>query len=249
MKIKALFSDYDGTLASGSMRRDISRIPESIERELRKIGTRVPFAIITSKDFDFIFPRTSFAKAWACVCGLEIRLANGKTISSGSLVNAESVLPRINRMEGRRVLAENKRDHRGKLLGLSIDWREGEKPPDEIMAEIKELSAKGLYVNHNAFYPFIDIFAGPPDKGKALRDLKRLLQVKGNVMYTGDSPLDNSAFRKADIAVGISHGQPLEELDCEFVVSYDELGVFLSSLYERELDFTPNLPGVGRMRG
>ncbi len=249
MKISALYCDYDGTLAAGDVRRDVSRIPQSTERELRKIAVLIPFAIITSKDFDFIFPRTTFAKAWACVCGLDIRLADGRTIRKRNQRSIYSIPVQISRLKGKGIFIESKRNSAGSLLGLSVDWREGKRLSDETIAGIRALSRKGLFVSYDRSYPFIDVFAGPPDKGKALRELKRLLGVQGPVMYVGDSPLDNNAFREADISLGVSHGQPLEELDCEFVVNYKELPKFLASLFHRGLDFAPDLPGVRRIEG
>ncbi len=247
LRLAAFFSDYDGTLAPETLPRDESVIPTSVEKVLRKISGRIPVAIVTSKDFDFIYPRTSFAQAWACVCGLEIRLANGRTISSKISPHMETVLRRLDNEECKSLFIETKRDVKGRLLGISIDWTKAKKPAGETLAWIKGLSRGGMHVDYDRFHTFIDVFAGRPDKGRSLKELKRLLEVEGAVMFIGDSPLDNSAFKEADLSVGVSHGQPLDELDCEFLVNHDMLEGFLSSLLKRGLDFTLALPGVRKL--
>ncbi len=247
LKLAAFFSDYDGTLAPDTLPRDESAIPTGVERILRTISRRIPVAIITSKDFDFIYPRTSFAEAWACVCGLEIRLANGRTVSSKISPYLERVLRHLENEECKDLFIETKRDFRGRLLGISIDWTKAKKPTGETIAWIKGLSRERMHVNYDRFDTFIDVFAGRPDKGRSLKELKRLLEVEGAVMFVGDSPLDNSAFKEADLSVGVSHGQPLDELDCEFLVNHDMLEGFLSSLLKRGLDFTLTLRGVRKL--
>jgi trehalose-6-phosphatase len=245
-RINGFFSDYDGTLAPSNVQRNDSAIPSDIERLARQIASQVPFAIITSKDFDFIFPRTRFAIGWACVCGLDIRLADGRTIVAKGLPNMEKILHQINRSLEKGMIIEAKRGASGELLGLSIDWRNSNEPPLKVGRYISELSQKGMHVVQDRNYPFIDIFGSHPDKGRALKELKRLLNIDSGITFLGDSVLDNPAFHEADISVGILHGQPLNELECEFVVNYDELPEFLASLKERGMDFSPELPNVRR---
>jgi hypothetical protein len=65
--VAAILSDFDGTLypTSGIKYNYNSSdfIPSSIEDILWEISLTVPIAIITSKDFDFIYPKTrKFAK-------------------------------------------------------------------------------------------------------------------------------------------------------------------------------------------
>jgi hydroxymethylpyrimidine pyrophosphatase-like HAD family hydrolase len=77
VKIGALFADYDGTIAPSSVTREDSRVPPEVADKLKVLSSLIPIAIITSKDYAFIHPRTEFASAWACCSGLEITLANG----------------------------------------------------------------------------------------------------------------------------------------------------------------------------
>lgn len=54
-------------------------IPRSIEDILCEISLTIPIGIITSKDFDFIYPKTKkFAKILSCILGLETFVLNDK---------------------------------------------------------------------------------------------------------------------------------------------------------------------------
>ena len=73
----AILSDFDGTLCPTSGIKynynSSDFIPRSIEDILCEISLTVPIAIITSKDFDFIYPKTrKFAKILSCILGLEM---------------------------------------------------------------------------------------------------------------------------------------------------------------------------------
>ncbi len=73
----AILSDFDGTLCPTSgieyTYNSSDFIPRSIEDILYMISLTVPIAIITSKDFDFIYPKTrKFAKILSCILGLEM---------------------------------------------------------------------------------------------------------------------------------------------------------------------------------
>jgi len=75
--VAAILSDFDGTLCPTSgieyNYNSSDFIPRSIEDILCKISLTVPIGIITSKDFDFIYPKTrKFAKILSCILGLEM---------------------------------------------------------------------------------------------------------------------------------------------------------------------------------
>ena len=65
MKISAVLSDYDGTLAPEDVSLESSSVPKEIGDSLVRLSASLPIAIVTSKDYDFIRPRTPFARAWA----------------------------------------------------------------------------------------------------------------------------------------------------------------------------------------
>ena len=64
--VAAILSDFDGTLCPTSsikFNSDSDFIPRPIEDILSEISLSIPICIITSKDFDFIYPKTKkFAK-------------------------------------------------------------------------------------------------------------------------------------------------------------------------------------------
>lgn len=73
----AILSDFDGTLCpTSSIKYNYNSsdfIPYSIEDILSEISLTIPIGIITSKDFDFIYPKTKkFARILSCILGLEM---------------------------------------------------------------------------------------------------------------------------------------------------------------------------------
>ena len=244
MKLDAFFSDYDGTIAPLGVPRDDSKIFENVEVQLRKICRQVPLCILTSKDFDFVYPRTSFAAGWACVSGLDIRLADGRRFGEKRLIDLTRPLELARSMEREGTLTELKRGRAGELLGLAIDWTGVPKLGKTIVESLRGMSNEGISVAYDEASTFADIFAAPPDKGSGLKRLKALLGVKGKVMFIGDAPADNSAFQQAEVAVGVSHGQALEGLRCKFMVEQAKVEGFLQSLSDGRMEFTPRLPGV-----
>ncbi len=246
MKIDAFFSDYDGTIAPLGAPRKESKIFQRVEVQLRKICRQVPLCIITSKDFDFVYQRTSFAAGWACVSGLDIRLADGRRSGEKRLTELTKPLELAKSMEKKGALTELKRGPAGELLGLAIDWTEVPELGESIVGSLTRMSGEGFIATYDETSMFADFYAAPPDKGKALNELKSLLALKGNTMFIGDAPSDNGAFQQAEVAVGVSHGQALDELRCGFMVEQPRLEEFLQSLSDRRMEFTPSLPGVSQ---
>ena len=73
--IRAIFSDYDGTLCSVSAAKDTSlgqnRIPLEIKKVLQEIAEQIPMCIISSKDYFFLKETRAFAKVISCLMGIE----------------------------------------------------------------------------------------------------------------------------------------------------------------------------------
>jgi hydroxymethylpyrimidine pyrophosphatase-like HAD family hydrolase len=73
--VKALLSDYDGTLCpTASIRGGSSvggTIPQELEQLLFCISKHIPLCIISSKDFAFLHERSRFASILSCVLGIE----------------------------------------------------------------------------------------------------------------------------------------------------------------------------------
>ena len=242
----AIISDYDGTLAPHDVRREDSAISSEMEVQLQALAKEIPFAIVTSKDFSFIYPRARFASAWACVSGLEIISPDGRSFREEQIQELDGMAQYVREIVHASCTIEPKRSSKGHLLGLSVDWRYGEKPsPQSIKSLSDESSKRGYYFNYEESNPFFDIYGAPPNKGRALLRLKRLLNIRGPVMYIGDSTTDNEAFLVADVPVCVLHGQLVEHLGCKFAVRYDELTQFLHALRDRNLVFTPRgMPGL-----
>jgi len=232
LKISALLSDYDGTLAPEDVSLESSSVPREIGDSLLRLSSSLPIAIVTSKDHDFIRPRTPFALAWACVSGLEIVLSDGRTFATqkkrGRLLEG---LEYARRRGAFGLKFELKRSTTKELLAFSMDWRMTSTPPSAfIKTTIAELRRMGLTVAHDPAQHYLDVFGARPDKGRAVKELKRLLEVSGKLLFLGDSVADNPAFEEADVGVCVAHGQTLENIKSRFVIRQDELAAFLRSL-------------------
>ncbi len=238
--------DYDGTIAPLGVPREESRIFRSVERELRAIAREVPVSIVTAKDFDFIFPRSRFAAGWACVSGLDVRLADGRKAGLPRLRSLGQALGVAEAAERLGTYTELKHGPSGELLAVAVDWSGVPGAGPSVMRRLKLLTEAGLTVSHERGATYADVYAATPDKGRATLLLKRMLQVHSYTMFIGDSTLDNSAFQAAEISVGVIHGQPMEALKCEFIVEQTRLAEFLRSLSGRGMEFAPTLPAVRR---
>lgn len=232
MKISAIFSDYDGTLASEEVTLEASSVPEEIEAPLRRLSSSIAVAIVTSKDYAFVRPRIPFARAWACVSGLEIVLSDGRAFPTSRMPGPlREGLDYVKRHNEFGLKLELKRSATGDLLAFSVDWRGAAPPPAEFVATAAaDLTRRGLTVVRDPAMPFLDVFGGRPDKGRAVRELKTLLGVSGNVLFIGDSAADNPAFEEADVGICVAHGQSLEDVRCGYSLARERLGSFLSSL-------------------
>ncbi|MFL6511704.1 MAG: hypothetical protein ACJ70X_02020 [Nitrososphaera sp.] len=84
--IRAIFSDYDGTLCSANAARDMSlgqnRIPLEVKKALQEISEQIPVCIISSKDYFFLKETRAFAKVLSCMMGIETLTFTGNTSSA-----------------------------------------------------------------------------------------------------------------------------------------------------------------------
>ena len=65
---------------------------------------------------------------------------------------------------------------------------------------------------------------------------------KNKVMYLGDSENDNAAFAKADVSIGVHSDRRLHpRLDCQYIVEFDRLALFLKRLSHENFEFSDNL--------
>lgn len=240
MKISALFLDYDGTVAPAYVKREESSVPPGLYSTLERISSKIPVAMITAKDLEFVMPRTGFAWAWSGALGLETRTREGKVQMAKVEGDLGAVVGDVRKTLPAGIIVEEKRATDGTLLGASIDWsRMEEAPIKEIEGAQRAFSGKGFQTDREDQYRFMDVYAAHADKGVALRGLMQLLKVSPPVMYMGDSPPDNRAFEEADVSICVNHGRRDWNLRCQFAVEYDEVERMLSSLLADGFEFGP----------
>jgi trehalose-6-phosphatase len=95
--IRAIFSDYDGTLCSASAAKDTSlgqnRIPLEIKKVLQEIAEQIPICIISSKDYFFLKETRAFAKVISCLMGIETLIFPSYTIAATTVDQGQQSPP------------------------------------------------------------------------------------------------------------------------------------------------------------
>ena len=150
------------------------------------------------------------------------------------------------------------------LAGITIDYRHLEnwelyknklEPSlNEVIQKYSSLSQarSNLYTQMYRSHPFLDVYSVYSDKGNAF-DLiaNNILNFKNNneeigrqrgILYLGDSENDNPAFRKASISVGIISDKRLNpKLDCQYMIEFNDLFIFLKNLLKAKFVFSEDL--------
>ena len=246
MKVNAIFCDYDGTLAPLGVPRSRSRVPMSLSKILFMIHERIPVAIVTAKDYQFVSSRTPFADAWSCVYGIETIVRGGtKRVvrPRGDLTAALAIVEAIRP----HAFIEYKRTSAGELCGFCAEWKPDARPRnEEIHNATRKIEVLGFKVLHSSFYPMFDVVSSEGDKGMAVTILQKILRTNLGVMFIGDSPDDNPGFAVADVSIGVVGEGSGQGLECNYFVGNSHLAQFLRALLVNDLNFSEQLPWVVR---
>jgi len=242
VRINALFSDFDGTLSPINVSREAARPSQELEEVLIALARLIPFAVVTTKDYNFIADRVRYAHAYACVGGLEIIVGGVRAFAIEVDKGVERTLLEISSMAREQgFLVEEKRLTDGTLVGISIDWRGRPNLGNRVDDIVSKAESYNLVV-YRSTSPYVDVYVAPIDKGVAVRKLKELLGVKSGVMYMGDSPADVAAFREADVSIGVLHEENMGlELGATCVVLFNEVVELLRNLLANNLEFSVDL--------
>ncbi|HEX5187425.1 MAG TPA: hypothetical protein VFV86_11100, partial [Nitrososphaeraceae archaeon] len=145
------------------------------------------------------------------------------------------------------------------LAGITIDWRHLD-DWNSIKKEVETFilhminnennnnSKYSLFIQKYSTHPFIDIYSTICSKEIAYHNSCNSIKLNNNTMenqnfmYLGDSENDNSAFRKADISIGIKSDERLNpKLDCQYLINYNQLPKFLMKLLKNDFMFSEKL--------
>ena len=163
------------------------------------------------------------------------------------------------------IIVERKYTSDNLLAGLTFDYRHREdrkrykKNIEPVLYEIindrikSSTSASATtflpYIQSYSVHPFLDVYSVKCDKGMAVDAITSILlsyhndkDIQNTIIYLGDSENDNPAFRKVSISIGIRSDPRLNpKLNCDYVITLDELGSFLERLLKNGLFFSSDL--------
>ena len=141
-RVKAIISDYDGTLVPTANVKNpkINSVPKELEEILEKVSSEIPVCIISTKDFEFLRKKTAFARVLSCMMGIETLILTKNhglppTIEKRILCAdlqmlqlksqaLEAIAEQVtSHEEFSQLLVERKHITDGILAGLTIDWR------------------------------------------------------------------------------------------------------------------------------
>ncbi len=240
MSIEAVFTDLDGTLIPPNVKREEAKLTPRIEKTLQSLVSKgVKIATITTKDYRFANRILPFADAWATIGGLEIKTADGRRKIHQAVFDKQPILKRILQLAETKasnvdaVVEYKLLSDSETLAGFCFDWRfsnSKETAQETAVKLYEEAKNLGLYPILYSARPYLDVYVAEVDKGYALSTLRQLLNIRGEVIYLGDSEVDNPAFAQADISIGIIHEETPSNLEAKYKIPFHTLENLLETL-------------------
>jgi hydroxymethylpyrimidine pyrophosphatase-like HAD family hydrolase len=197
-RVNAIISDYDGTLVPAANVRNAKAtgIPTELKEILGNISAEIPISIISTKDFEFLAQKVTFARVLSCIMGIEtlvltthassrmiekrILRADLATLEMNSKV-LEAIAEEILSCEDfSDMLVERKYTSDRILAGLTIDWRHHRGENwfhfrrgiahfiSSMVANLRKPPVPiDIYVQKYSEHPFVDIYSIECNKGIA----------------------------------------------------------------------------------
>ncbi len=196
-RVQAIISDYDGTLLPTAHVKNpkTNTIPRELEEILEEVCSEIPICVVSTKDFEFLRNKTTFARMLSCIMGIETLILKNhgpsQTIEK-RLLHTDLQVLELNPgaleviseevsswQELSHLLVEHKYTSDGILAGLTIDWRQlGDDWSyhrsavnhfiSRMVANLKKPPAPAhIYVQKYSMPPFVDIYSTECNKGLA----------------------------------------------------------------------------------
>lgn len=218
MQISAILSDYDGTLSptinlNSSGKTNIltnHRTQTDLDKILWEISSKRIIAVVSTKDFNFLHERTTFANIISCMMSIEtiilehtdIGISYKKKCVQKSILNVgveilrkncqkiESIIDGIS-LKFKDVSIYRKLTYKRNLLGgVTFDWRQlddwnsiRKKVEQHILRTSNVFdnnSEYPLFVQKYSSHPFIDIYSAICSKGIAYDNIKKIIHDSSN---------------------------------------------------------------------
>jgi len=140
-RVKAIISDYDGTLVPIAHVKNTSTnaILTELEEILGNISAEIPVSVISTKDVEFLAKKVTFARVLSCIGGIETLVLTTNVLSriiEKRILNAHLAALQMNSKvleaiakeiflceDFSDMLIERKHTSDGILAGLTVDWR------------------------------------------------------------------------------------------------------------------------------
>ncbi len=140
------------------------------------------------------------------------------------------------------------------IMGITFDYRNNSKwdlYKETIEPKILRIIQKNIDLSKSKYkseifiqtyqdHPFVDVYTSNYNKGQALLEIKKLLNLEKHdkILYLGDSENDNSAFKVADLGININSIQKLNILDSHYAIEFNQLRPFLNDLENKDFYFS-----------